>query len=171
VLQGISNTFTMNNTSHITQMLKDKIERLESSGEKSYFIGSQGTAELKLTRGPTRRQSKQTTKVEIANYYYQWKNKGKEELHSFCQNTKRDRGERYFERYYRNGLAPWFREIKMNRPAFISINRMRAGHTSSKQASKDLTLYPRPNANVATGCKRRNISSEIVNGTRSSGQQ
>jgi hypothetical protein len=31
VLQGISNPSTMNNTSHITQMLKDKIERLESS--------------------------------------------------------------------------------------------------------------------------------------------
>jgi hypothetical protein len=30
VLKGISNTCTMNNTSHITQMLQDKIERLES---------------------------------------------------------------------------------------------------------------------------------------------
>jgi hypothetical protein len=29
MLQGISNSCTMNNTSYITQMLKDKIERLE----------------------------------------------------------------------------------------------------------------------------------------------
>jgi hypothetical protein len=29
VLQGISNSCAMNNTTHITQMLKDKIERLE----------------------------------------------------------------------------------------------------------------------------------------------
>jgi hypothetical protein len=62
----------------------------------------------------------------------QWKKKGKEELHSFCQNTKRDRGESYFERYYRNGSSPWFREIKTNRHAFASINRMRAGHSSLK---------------------------------------
>jgi hypothetical protein len=30
------------------------------------------TAELKLMRGPTRRQSNQSKKVEIVNYYYQW---------------------------------------------------------------------------------------------------
>jgi hypothetical protein len=30
VLQGISNSCTMNNTSHITQMLKDKTETQES---------------------------------------------------------------------------------------------------------------------------------------------
>jgi hypothetical protein len=30
VLKGISNTSTMSNTLHITQMLKDKIERMES---------------------------------------------------------------------------------------------------------------------------------------------
>jgi hypothetical protein len=66
----------------------------------------------------------------VADLKTQWKMKGKEELHSFCQNTKRDRGESYFERYYRNGSSPWFREIKMNCLAFMSTNRMRAGHTS-----------------------------------------
>jgi hypothetical protein len=40
------------------------------------------------------------------------KKKGKEELYSFFQNIKRDKGENYFERYYRNGSSPWFREIK-----------------------------------------------------------
>jgi hypothetical protein len=54
----------------------------------------------------------------------QWKKKGKEELHSFCQNKKRDRGESYYEIYYSNGSSPWFREIKMNRHFFMSINRM-----------------------------------------------
>jgi hypothetical protein len=33
MLKGISNPSTMNNTSHITQVLKDKIERLESRGK------------------------------------------------------------------------------------------------------------------------------------------
>jgi hypothetical protein len=37
VLKGISNSSTMNKTSHITQMLKDKIERLESRGKKIQF--------------------------------------------------------------------------------------------------------------------------------------
>jgi hypothetical protein len=52
-------------------MLKDKIQRLESRGKKSNFIGSQGTLELKLMR-LTRRQNNQSKKVEIVNYYYQW---------------------------------------------------------------------------------------------------
>jgi hypothetical protein len=56
--------------------------------------------------------------------------KSKEEIHSFCQNTKWDRGENYFEKYYRNGSSPWFLEIKMNRHSFVSINRMGAGHSS-----------------------------------------
>jgi hypothetical protein len=38
----------------------------------------------------------------------------------FCQNTRRDRAESYFERYCRKGSSPWFREI--------NVNRMRAGH-------------------------------------------
>jgi hypothetical protein len=57
--------------------------------------------------------------------------KGKE-LHSFCQNAKQDRGERYFERYYRNASVPCFREIKMSRRAFMSINSMKEGHTRLK---------------------------------------
>jgi hypothetical protein len=56
--------------------------------------------------------------------------KDKEELHSFCQNTKRDRGESYFEWYYKNGSSPWFREIKTNHRAFLPINHIKAGHTS-----------------------------------------
>jgi hypothetical protein len=68
----------------------------------------------------------------VADLKTKRKEKGKDELHTFCQNTKRDRGERYFERYYRNGSAPWFREIKMNRRDFVPINRMRAGHSSLK---------------------------------------
>jgi ribonuclease HI len=35
VLQGISNSSTIKNTSHITQMLKDELERLESRGKAS----------------------------------------------------------------------------------------------------------------------------------------
>jgi hypothetical protein len=58
--------------------------------------------------------------------------RGREELHSFCQNTKRDGGESYFERYCRNGSSPWFREIKMNRRTVVSINSMRADHSSLK---------------------------------------
>jgi hypothetical protein len=87
----------------------------------------------------TQRQSNQSKKAEIVNYYYQWeilkpnaKRKAKEELHSFCENTKQGRVQNYFERYYRNRSSLWFREIKMNRRAFVSINRMRAGHSSPK---------------------------------------
>jgi hypothetical protein len=56
--------------------------------------------------------------LPVADLKTQWKKEGKEELHSFRQNTQRDRGESYFERYYSNGSSPWFREIKMNRRAF-----------------------------------------------------
>jgi hypothetical protein len=70
--------------------------------------------------------------LQRVNLKAQWKKKGKDEFHSFCPNTKLDRGESYFERYYRNGSSPRFREIKTNRRTFVSINRMRAGHTSLK---------------------------------------
>jgi hypothetical protein len=33
-----------------------------------------------------------------------------------------------------NGSSPWFREIKMNRRAFVSINRTRAGHSNLKRS-------------------------------------
>jgi hypothetical protein len=68
----------------------------------------------------------------VADLKAHWKKKGKEELHTFCENTKRDRGQNYFERYYRNGSSPWFSELKMNRRAFVSVNSMRADHTSLK---------------------------------------
>jgi ribonuclease HI len=42
VLKGISNTSTINKISHITQMLKNKIERLESRGIKIQFYCIQG---------------------------------------------------------------------------------------------------------------------------------
>jgi hypothetical protein len=38
VLKGISNSSTVNNTSHITQMHKDKIERLESRGKNPILL-------------------------------------------------------------------------------------------------------------------------------------
>jgi hypothetical protein len=50
-------------------------------------------------------KEKQSKKVKtVAHLKTQWKKKGKE-LHSFCQNMKWDRGESYFERYYRNGSS------------------------------------------------------------------
>jgi hypothetical protein len=70
--------------------------------------------------------------IPVADLKAQWKEKGKVELHSFCQNTKRDRGESYSERYYRNGSSPWYCEIKINRCAFVSIICMRTGHSSLK---------------------------------------
>jgi hypothetical protein len=42
VLQGISNSGTVNNTSHITQMLKGKLERLDSRRKSSNFTRSRG---------------------------------------------------------------------------------------------------------------------------------
>jgi hypothetical protein len=73
--------------------------------------------------------------------------------------------------YYRNDWSPWFREVKMNRRAFVSINRMTAGHTSLKASLNRLTFCPRLNANVVMGCKPRNVSSGIINCTRTNGQQ
>jgi hypothetical protein len=85
----------MNNKSHITEILKDKIDILESRGEKCNFTGSRGTVQLKLMRELTRSQSTQSKKAETVNYCYQWQilkvqweKKGKEELHSFCKTPK-----------------------------------------------------------------------------------
>jgi hypothetical protein len=43
--------------------------------------------------------------------------------HGVTHHTRRDKGESYFVGYYRNGSSQWFRKIKMNLLAFMSINR------------------------------------------------
>jgi hypothetical protein len=105
----------MNNTSHITKMLKDKMERLKLRGEKKQFYWIPGhcgvevneTADLEAKQSIKEGRDSQLL-LPVADIKVQWKKKGKEELHTFCQNTKWDRGESYFERYYRNGSSPWF---------------------------------------------------------------
>jgi hypothetical protein len=74
--------------------------------------------------------------------FFTIKNKGKEELHNFCQNGNRERGKSYSERHYRNGSCPWFREIKMNLRAFVSINRMTAGPSSLKATLSRVSIVP-----------------------------
>jgi hypothetical protein len=92
-------------------LIKDKMEKLESRGKKSNILDPWALFELKLMRGPIRRQSNESKMPEIVNYLpvadlkAQWKKKGKEELHNFYQNSKRNRGQNYFETYYRNGVV------------------------------------------------------------------
>jgi hypothetical protein len=84
MLKGISNSSIMNDTSHITQMLKDKIERLESQGKiKSNFTGSWGTGEFKLIERADSK-AKQSIKegrdsqllLPVTDLKNQWKKKG-----------------------------------------------------------------------------------------------
>jgi hypothetical protein len=90
VLQGISNT------SHIIQMLKDKIERLKSRGEKIQFYWIPGHCGVKLIRDLTRRQGNQLKKGKIIKYYYQWqilKSSGKRKAkRSFTISVKTPKG-------------------------------------------------------------------------------
>jgi hypothetical protein len=105
-------------------MLKDKIERLVSRGKNIQFYwtpGHSGAEVIKRTDSEANQSIKESRDskllLPVADLKAQWEKKEEEELHSFCQNTKRDRGESYFERYYRNGSSPWFHDIKMNRRA------------------------------------------------------
>jgi uncharacterized GH25 family protein len=80
------------------------------------------------------KQSNQSKKAEIVNYFYQWeisKSSGKRKAkRSFTVSVKTPKGTG--ERSYRNGPSPWFCEKEVNHRAFVSINRMRAGHSSLK---------------------------------------
>jgi hypothetical protein len=103
----------MNNTSHITQMLKDKLERLESRGGKIQFYWLPGHCGVEVNERADS-EAKQSIKegsdnkllLPVADLKVYWKEKGKEELHSLCQSTKMDRVESHFEGYYRNGSSP-----------------------------------------------------------------
>jgi ribonuclease HI len=107
VPKGISNTTTLhNNTSHITQIPKYKIERLESRGEKIQFYWILGRCGLEVNEraDPEAKQSIKEGRdsqllLPVAELKAQWKKKDKAELHSFCQNSKRDRGGSYSESY------------------------------------------------------------------------
>jgi hypothetical protein len=97
-------------------------------------------------------------KPEIANYYYQLQiEKPNGKLNTTRSFTDYVRGESYFEEYYRNGSSPWFREIKMNRRVFMSINRVRTGHTSLKASLSRCIICSWLNANVMTSCKQRKL--------------
>jgi hypothetical protein len=51
----------------------------------------------------------------------QWKKKGKEELHTFCQNTKRDRGESSLK-----GTTGWLVSVvsrDKNEPSCLRVNK------------------------------------------------
>jgi hypothetical protein len=86
----------------------------------------------------TRRQRNPIEEGTENEYFYQWQilmpsqKKSKRGASQFLSKHQKDRAESYFERYYRNGSSPWFRETKMNRRAFVSINRAGAGHSSLK---------------------------------------
>jgi hypothetical protein len=97
---------------------------------------------------------------------------GKEELHNFCRSTKRDSGGSYFERYYRNDSSPCFHEIKMNRHAFVGINRMRADHCSLKTSLSRFNFVPTAECESGEGLQREeHIFSGILNCMRTRGQQ
>jgi hypothetical protein len=66
----------------------------------------------------TRSRSNQSKKAHTLKYFYQWqisKPSQKRSMRSFTLSVRTRKGterESYFERYYRNGPSPWFREIK-----------------------------------------------------------
>jgi hypothetical protein len=113
-------------------------------------------------KGLTRRQSNQSKKAEIINHYYQWLilkpsgiRKTKRSFTVSARTPKWREGERYFERYYRNGSSPWFCEMKMNRRAFVSINRMRAGHSILKVSLSRLHIVSTAECECGDGLKTK----------------
>jgi ribonuclease HI len=84
-------------------MLTDKIEKLESRGKKFQFYWIPGHCEVEVNERADS-EAKQAINegresqllLPVADLKAQWKKKGKEELHGFCHNTKRGRGESYF---------------------------------------------------------------------------
>jgi hypothetical protein len=95
--------------------------------------------------------------LPVADLNAQWKRKGTEELHSSV-NTPRGQRRKLLEGHYRKGSSPWFRR------AFVSVNRMTAGHTSLKASLNRFNIL------FKAEFKRRNISSGTVNCTRTKGQ-
>jgi hypothetical protein len=72
----------MNSTSHITQMLKDKIERLESQGKRINFTGCQGRVEVNEGANSEADQSVKEGRdsqllLLVADPKTHWKKKGK----------------------------------------------------------------------------------------------
>jgi hypothetical protein len=103
----------MNNTSHIIQILKDKIERLESRGKNKqfYWIPRHCGVELNERADSEAEQSNINGRdskllLPVVDLKSHWKKKSKVELNSFCENTKQGRGQNYFKRYYKNRSSP-----------------------------------------------------------------
>jgi hypothetical protein len=87
----------MNSTLHFTLILEDEIEILESREKSSIFPDPEAKKSIKEGRDNRKL-------IPLANLKASEYRKAKRSC-SFCQNTKRDREENYFEMYYRNGSS------------------------------------------------------------------
>jgi ribonuclease HI len=105
VLKGISNIAIT-----LLKCLKTKQKdwNCERKNIQFYWILGHCGVEVNKTADSEAKQSIKEGRdsqllLPVADHKVQWKKKGIEELHSFCENTKKDRGESYFERY--TGMA------------------------------------------------------------------
>jgi hypothetical protein len=80
-------------------MLKEKIERLESEGKiQFYWIPGHCGFEVNERADSEAKQAIKDGRdsqllLPVENLKVQWKKKGKEEFHSSCQNSERDKEE------------------------------------------------------------------------------
>jgi hypothetical protein len=95
--------------------------------------------------------------LPMADLKAQWEMKGKKELLSLCQNTRRNRG----ETYYKNGSSPCF-HINMNRRALVWVNLKRAGHSCLEASLSRFNNVSTANFRMMTSCKRRYLSYETL---------
>jgi ABC-type uncharacterized transport system ATPase component len=62
----------VNNTSNITQILKDKIKRLESRGKKIQFYWILGHCGVEVNERADLEGKQLIKEGKVVNYYYQW---------------------------------------------------------------------------------------------------
>jgi hypothetical protein len=160
VLKGTSNTYTMNKSSHITPLLKDKIERVELRGKNSNFFWIPGNCGLEVNEkvGPEAKQSiKEGRDSQIVKPCRRRKAK-----RNFTLSVKTPKGKEEVATL-KDDSSPWFSEIKMNHLAFVSINRMRADDSSLKTSLSRFNIVPTAECEPDYGLQTRCMSSGIVN--------
>jgi hypothetical protein len=69
-----------------------------------------------------------------------WKVEMREDFRVWCIESGREKGEKFFQIFYKQRTHPWFNSFKFRRRSIVSINRLRSGHTSLKDSLKNLIL-------------------------------
>lgn len=137
VLTSLKNYLKSDKQKPIIQIIKDQLYNLSLLNKKVKFYWIPAHTGIKYNE-VVDEAAKESAVVGIdsqilipaSDLKAIWKVKIKNKFNLWCLNTGKEKGKKYFNKYWTEGAAPWFKNFKFRRKSIVSINRLRSEHTS-----------------------------------------